>query len=255
MSNKKKRMAAQRRKEALKSAPAAPKGQKEESVKVNPEQPKKVPTKNKVKIAAACLVCAAVIYGAGTEVYWAKQPSEARITSSMHEVKNNWVKFNHLAMDILSTASYNATGNVKANVYVGTRTAASNFEKPLMVVLDLGDSAQDERRVTVETTVLDERTKEFVSKEETVAMTNQTNLRNLISETLDEDLKGDANRTYQITETSDGLIILVSNATDEIMSTFSYIISENEGLTTAEQFDLLQQKLLLEKVNTVEGGT
>ena len=66
MSNKKKRMAAQRRKEALKSAPAAPKGQKEESVKVNPEQPKKVPTKNKVKIAAACLVCAAVIYGAGT---------------------------------------------------------------------------------------------------------------------------------------------------------------------------------------------
>ena len=245
MSNKKKRMAAQRRKEALKSAPAAPKGQKEESVKVNPEQPKKVPTKNKVKIAAACLVCAAVIYGAGTEVYWAKQPSEARITSSMHEVKNNWVKFNHLAMDILSTA----------NVYVGTRTAASNFEKPLMVVLDLGDSAQDERRVTVETTVLDERTKEFVSKEETVALTNQTNLRNLISETLDEDLKGDANRTYQITETSDGLIILVSNATDEIMSTFSYIISENEGLTTAEQFDLLQQKLLLEKVNTVEGGT
>ena len=223
MSNKKKRMAAQRRKEALKSAPAAPKGQKEESVKVNPEQPKKVPTKNKVKIAAA-----------GTEVYWAKQPSEARITSSMHEVKNNWVKFNHLAMDILSTASYNATGNVKANVYVGTRTAASNFEKPLMVVLDLGDSAQDERRVTVETTVLDERTKEFVSKEETVALTNQTNLRNLISETLDEDLKGDANRTYQITETSDGLIILVSNATDEIMSTFSYIISENEGLTTAE---------------------
>ena len=255
MSNKKKRMAAQRRKEALKSAPAAPKGQKEESVKVNPEQPKKVSPKNKVKIAAACLVCAAVIYGAGTEVYWAKQPSEARITSSMHEVKNNWVKFNHLAMDILSTASYNATGNVKANVYVGTRTAASNFEKPLMVVLDLGDSAQDERRVTVETTVLDERTKEFVPKEETVAMPNQTNLRNLISETLDEDLKGGANRTYQITETSDGLIILVSNATDEIMSTFSYIISENEGLTTAEQFVLLQQKLLLEKVTTVEGGT
>ena len=120
---------------------------------------------------------------------------------------------------------------------------------------NLSWSAQDERRVTVETTVLDERTKEFVSKEETVALTNQTNLRNLISETLDEDLKGDANRTYQITETSDGLIILVSNATDEIMSTFSYIISENEGLTTAEQFDLLQQKLLLEKVNTVEGGT
>lgn len=86
-------------------------------------------------------------------------------------------------------------------------------------------------------------------------MTNQTNLRYLISETLDEDLKGDANRTYQITETSDGLIILVSNATDKIMSTFSYIISENEGLTTAEQFDLLQQKLSLEKVNTTEGGT
>ena len=47
----------------------------------------------------------------------------------------------------------------------------------------------------------------------------------------------------------------MSNATDEIMSTFSYIISENEGLTTAEQFDLLQQKLSLEKVNTTEGGT
>lgn len=254
MSNKKKRMAAQRRKEALKRAPPAPKEQKE-AVKVKPEPTKKVSPKAKIKVAAACLTCAAVIYGAGTEVYWAKQPSEARITSSMREVKNNWVKFNHLAMDILATASYNATGNVKANVYVGARTSASNFEKPLMVVLDLGDSAQDERKVTVETTVLDERTKEFVPKEETVAMTNQTNLRNLISETLDEDLQGDTNRTYQITETSDGLVILVSNATDEIMSTFSYIISENEGLTTAEQFDLLQQKLSLEKVNTTEGGT
>lgn len=254
MSNKKKRMAAQRRKEALKNAPPAPKEQKE-AVKVKPEPTKKVSPKAKIKVAAACLACAAVIYGAGTEVYWAKQPSEARITSSMREVKNNWVKFNHLAMDILATASYNATGNVKANVYVGARTSASNFEKPLMVVLDLGDSAQDERKVTVETTVLDERTKEFVPKEETVAMTNQTNLRNLISETLDEDLQGDTNRTYQITETSDGLVILVSNATDEIMSTFSYIISENEGLTTAEQFDLLQQKLSLEKVNTTEGGT
>ncbi len=255
MSNKKKRMAAQRRKEALKSALSAPREPKEEPVKAKPEQPKKVSSKSKIKIAAACLVCAAVIYGAGTEAYWAKQPSVARITSSMREVKNDWVKFNHLAMDILATASYNATGNVKANVYVGARTSASNFEKPLMVVLDLGDSAQDERKVTVETTVLDERTKEFVPKEETVAMTNQTNLRNLISETLDEDLQGDTNRTYQITETSDGLVILVSNATDEIMSTFSHIISENEGLTTAEQFDLLQQKLSLEKVNTTEGGT
>lgn len=249
MSNKRKRIAAQRRKEALKSTTPTPKAE---------AKPAKEPTCEKKKIkpqsVAAGLLCAAMIYGTGMEIFWAKQPTEVRVTNGFHEVQGNLVKLNRLAMDILTTASSNAVSDVQASVYAGTRTAATRFGKPLLVVLTLGDAAKDVCEADVEETAFDERTETFVTLTKKIETTNQSKLRDAISRLLDRELEEKKNLTYQITETSDGLIVLVSSTTDEIMSTFSYIISENPDKSTAEQFELLQDTLSLEKFDTTEGG-
>lgn len=247
MSNKRKRIAAQRRKEALKNPTPTPKVE---------TKPAKKPTREKIKpqSVAAGLLCAAMIYGTGMEIFWAKQPSEVRVTNSLHEVQGDRVKLNRLAMDILTTASSNAVSDVRASVYTGTRSAATGFVKPIMVVLTLGDAAKDVCEADVEEAVFDERTVTFVTKTKRIEATNQSKLRDAISRLLDNELEGKKNLTYQITETSDGLIVLVSSTTDEIMSTFSYIISENQDKSTAEQFEMLQDTLSLEKFDTTEGG-
>lgn len=249
MSNKRKRIAAQRRKEALKNPTPTPKVE---------TKPAKKPTHEKKKIkpqsVAAGLLCAAMIYGTGMEIFWAKQPTEVRVTNGFREVQGNLVKLNRIAMDILTTASSNAVSDVQASVYTGTRTAATGFGKPIMVVLTLGDAAKDVCEADVEETVFDERTETFVTRTKRIETTNQSKLRDAISRLLDNELEGKKNLTYQITETSDGLIVLVSSTTDEIMSTFSYIISENQDKSTAEQFEMLQDTLSLEKFGTTEGG-
>lgn len=204
---------------------------------------------------AVCAVCIGLIGTiAATEIFWAgKSPSE-RVVRGMHELEEASIRRSELAAEILKAASSAHSGGAShVSVYQGTRSTATQFEQPLLIVIDLGEAASEPCETALPRLRYDPETNEIAYRLEAEKVTVQTAMRECIGEVLRSLIGEDDTKTYQVTETAEGLIILVSNTTDDIVARFAYIIEKNPSLETGEQIELLKERFAMEEVDDIRG--